>query len=168
MTNTAKAVVWDAVWLPFGGVQAVSGVASLNARFPGQWFQAETGLHYNWHRSYDPSLGRYTQVDPLGFVDGPNVFNYAAGSPQTFVDKDGRLIQFLIPIIVKAAAGAAAGDLVFQYFYRRYWRGDSAQKSLKCLNIVSPIYSGLAGAFGASWFRIMWRLNIMPLRFGPV
>jgi RHS repeat-associated protein len=30
--------------------------------------QLEAGLHYNWHRHYDPSLGRYTQPDPLGFV----------------------------------------------------------------------------------------------------
>ncbi|MEQ1713050.1 MAG: RHS repeat-associated core domain-containing protein, partial [Hyphomicrobium sp.] len=42
---------------------------TLNARFPGQWFQVESGLHYNWHRHYDPTIGRYTQPDPLVFVD---------------------------------------------------------------------------------------------------
>ena len=60
MTNAAKASVWDAVWQPWGGSHAITGTASLNARFPGQWFQSETGLHYNWHRQYDPSIGRYT------------------------------------------------------------------------------------------------------------
>jgi RHS repeat-associated protein len=89
MTSEAKATVWEAVWQPFGGLHAVTGAASINLRFPGQWFQAETGLHYNWHRSYDPSLGRYTQVDPLGFVDGPSVYGYAGGSPFRWVDKDG-------------------------------------------------------------------------------
>ena len=35
------------------------------AILPGQYFDAETGLHQNWHRDYDPSIGRYLQVDPL-------------------------------------------------------------------------------------------------------
>ena len=67
-----------------------TGAATLDARFPGQWFQAETGLHYNWHRSYDPTLGRYTQPDPLGFIDGPSVYGYAMSSPLRHVDQDGR------------------------------------------------------------------------------
>ncbi len=95
MTNAAKAVVWDAVWQPFGGLHSLTGTGTLSARLPGQWFQAETGLHYNWHRSYDPTLGRYTQPDPLGFVDGPSVYGYAGGSPQVYVDPDGR--QILTP-----------------------------------------------------------------------
>jgi RHS repeat-associated protein len=90
MTNAAKAAVWDAIFLPWGGVHAITGTATLDARFPGQWFQLETGLHYNWHRQYDPSIGRYTQADPLGFVDGPSVYGYAGGGPQRSVDPDGR------------------------------------------------------------------------------
>ena len=92
MTTAAKASVWDATWQPWGGVHSITGSASLDARFPGQWFQAETGLHYNWHRSYDPTLGRYTQPDPLGFVDGPSVYEYAKGSPGQAIDPDGRQI----------------------------------------------------------------------------
>lgn len=42
---------------------------NLNLRFPRQWFQLETGLHYNWHRHYDPTTGRNLQPHPLGFVD---------------------------------------------------------------------------------------------------
>jgi RHS repeat-associated protein len=90
MTNAAKAAVWDAVWLPWGAAHSITGTASLNARFPGQWFQSESGLHYNWHRHYDPSLGSYTQPDPLGFIDGPSVYGYAGGRPQMAVDLDGR------------------------------------------------------------------------------
>ncbi|MGE0056293.1 MAG: RHS repeat-associated core domain-containing protein [Hyphomicrobium sp.] len=45
-----------------------------------------------WHRHYDPTIGRYTQPDPIGFVDGPSVLAYAAGSPYVYVDKDGRRI----------------------------------------------------------------------------
>jgi len=90
MTNSAGTVVWSALYSPFGGAYTLSGSETLNARFPGQWFQLEAGLHYNWHRHYDPSLGRYTQPDPLGFVDGPSVFSYALSSPYRYVDKDGR------------------------------------------------------------------------------
>ncbi len=90
MTDAAKASVWAAVWQPWGGVHSNTGTASLDARLPGQWFQAETGLHYNWHRQYDPTVGRYTQPDPLGFVDGPSVYGYAKGAPQSLLDKDGR------------------------------------------------------------------------------
>ncbi|MEW5963835.1 MAG: RHS repeat-associated core domain-containing protein [Pseudomonadota bacterium] len=73
-----------------GAPQSITGSLVLNHRFPGQWFQLESGLHDNWHRHYDPSLGRYTQPDPLGFVDGPSVFAYVRGNPQAFVDLDGR------------------------------------------------------------------------------
>jgi RHS repeat-associated protein len=95
MTDSTKAAVWDAIWLPWGGVHSITGTATLNARFPGQWFQTETGLHYNWHRQYDPTLGRYTQPDPLGFVDGPSVYAYAGGLPQSLVDLDGENARLL-------------------------------------------------------------------------
>ncbi len=97
MTNTAKAVVWDAVFLPWGGVHAITGSATLDARFPGQWFQLESGLHYNWHRQYDPTIGRYIQADPLGFVDGPSVYAYANSSPIRLVDSDGRQVSVPAP-----------------------------------------------------------------------
>ncbi len=95
MTNSTKAAVWTAVWQPWGAAQSITGSATLNARFPGQWFQVEAGLHYNWHRHYDPSLGRYTQPDPLGFVDGPSVYGYVRGAPQVYVDPDGRFVWTL-------------------------------------------------------------------------
>ncbi len=103
MTDGAKAAVWTAVWAPWGAPHAITGTATLDARFPGQWYQMEAGLHYNWHRHYDPTLGRYTQTDPLGFVDGPSVYGYADGDSVVFVDKDGRVI---VRIIIGAAIGA--------------------------------------------------------------
>ncbi len=47
-----------------------------NLRFPGQYFDAETGLHYNFHRYDDSEIGRYIKVDPIGF-DGGDVNVYA-------------------------------------------------------------------------------------------
>jgi RHS repeat-associated protein len=89
MTNAAKATVWQATWKPWGEVQTLSGTNSNNLRFPGQYFQIETGLHYNHHRMYDPVTGRYTQPDPLRFVDGPSIYAYAKNSPYMRVDRDG-------------------------------------------------------------------------------
>jgi RHS repeat-associated protein len=65
MTDDTKAVVWDAVYRPFGEVHSITGTASNNLRFPGQYFLIEAGLHYNWHRHYDPTLGRFLRPDPI-------------------------------------------------------------------------------------------------------
>jgi RHS repeat-associated protein len=115
--------VWAAVWQPWGGHHSITGPASLDARLPGQWFQSETGLHYNWHRSYDPTVGRYTQPDPLGFVDGPSVYGYAVGLPMSGVDPDGRAVNIPIQVAMAycrvnpaacAAAAASTAEAVKQ------------------------------------------------------
>jgi uncharacterized protein RhaS with RHS repeats len=47
MTDASQAVVWNAYYWPCGGVRSIRGSASLNLRFPGQYFLVESGLHYN-------------------------------------------------------------------------------------------------------------------------
>jgi RHS repeat-associated protein len=90
MSNAAKAWVWRAQYEPFGAVHQIVGPAANDSRFPGQWFQLEAGLAYNWHRHYDATLGRYTQGDPLGLKtlrsDGPSVYGYVGQSPLMWVD----------------------------------------------------------------------------------
>ena len=93
MSDASKVMQWSAEYQPWGAVQSLSGPLSLDLRFPGQWFQLEAGLHYNWHRHYDPSLGRYTQPDPLGFVDGPSVYGYVKQNPMKHVDPKGRSLS---------------------------------------------------------------------------
>jgi RHS repeat-associated protein len=67
MTDASAALAWSAAYEPFGTVASVTVISSsIDLRFPGQWFQLENGLHYNWHRHYDASTGRYVQPDPLG------------------------------------------------------------------------------------------------------
>jgi RHS repeat-associated protein len=51
----------------------------VRKEFPGQYYDAETGLHYNGARFYDPQSGRYLQPDPLGQAAGLNIYPYASG-----------------------------------------------------------------------------------------
>ena len=89
LTDASKATVWSATWLPWGGAHITSGATAQNLRFPGQYFLIEQGLHYNWRRIYDPTTGRYTQPDPLGFPDGPARYAYAGNMPLMNVDRNG-------------------------------------------------------------------------------
>mgnify|MGYP001554069195 CR=1 FL=1 len=57
--------------------------------FAGQYFDNETGLHYNWNRYYSPETGRYIASDPLGLVAGLNVYNYVNGNPLWAIDPLG-------------------------------------------------------------------------------
>ena len=66
MTNAAGSVVWTAYYEPFGTVSSITGSLTENQRFPGQWFEIEAGLAYNWHRHYDSTIGNYASPDPLG------------------------------------------------------------------------------------------------------
>ena len=56
---------------------------------PGQYFDQETGLHYNYFRDYDAATGRYLQPDPLGTTAGLNLFLYAGGNPVVLIDPFG-------------------------------------------------------------------------------
>ena len=89
LTDSTKATVWQATYKPWGETQSISGTRTNNLRFPGQYFQIETNLAYNHHRHYDPTTGRYTQPDPLRFVDGPSIYAYAGSSPAMITDRLG-------------------------------------------------------------------------------
>jgi RHS repeat-associated protein len=95
MTDQAGRVVWTAEYEPFGKAtvdEDPDGDGQLvtnNLRFPGQYYDAETGLHYNWHRFYDPDTGRYLQPDPLGLDGGLNLYGYALNNPIAFIDSTG-------------------------------------------------------------------------------
>ncbi|MBB6561647.1 RHS repeat-associated protein [Acidovorax soli] len=97
----------DATTNPTTGTTSIPEV-TFNLRYPGQYYDKESNLHYNYFRSYSAERGRYTQADPIGLEGGFNRFGYVEGNALGFVDPYGLLtlddIAFLTP---ERAASAA-------------------------------------------------------------
>jgi len=82
--------VWSWDRDPFGnGQPAGSGTFVNNLRFPGQYYDSETGLFHNNARDYDPTTGRYIQSDPIGLAGGVNTYTYVRNNPLRYVDPKG-------------------------------------------------------------------------------
>ncbi len=89
MTDASGAVVWSAEYKPFGEATITVSTITNNLRFPGQYYDAETGLNYNYFRDYDPATGGYKQADPIGLWGGLNPYRYVRGNPVNFIDPSG-------------------------------------------------------------------------------
>ena len=89
LTDSTGAIVWAADYLPFGRADVNIATIDNNLRFAGQYYDQETGLHYNYNRYYDPSLGRYVRADPIGINGGINLYAYTANRPITSTDPFG-------------------------------------------------------------------------------
>jgi RHS repeat-associated protein len=79
--------------------------------FPGQHFDEASGLHYNYFRDYEPSIGRYVESDPIGLVAGLNTYAYVGGAPLSSVDPRGESA-----IGLGGSAGAALGGTIGSLF----------------------------------------------------
>lgn len=79
---------WDLLQTSFGDHPATALVSGfeLNLRYPGQYFDSETGLHYNYFRDYEPRTGRYSQVDPIGVRSGLIRYDYVTQRPLNSID----------------------------------------------------------------------------------
>ncbi len=89
MTDLSGSVVWSGEFKPFGEPLSVSGTITNNFRFPGQYYDSETGLHQNWWRDYKKEIGRYEQADPIGLAGGINLYAYVGNSPCNWIDPLG-------------------------------------------------------------------------------
>jgi RHS repeat-associated protein len=90
MTDSTGQVVWAADYKPFGEATVTVSTITNNLRFPGQYFDAETGLHQNGFRDYSPPRGGYIEADPVGIGYGFNhLYNYVGQKPTKATDPYG-------------------------------------------------------------------------------
>lgn len=126
-TDSTQSLLWrwdsDAYGLggPNEDVDGDGKATSVPLRFPGQIYDAQTQLNYNYYRDYDPKTGRYVQSDPIGLEGGLNTYGYAMGNPISFMDPYGLSTAFwdvpipkwipeiVIPGISSGAAAIGSG-----------------------------------------------------------
>ncbi|GAA6121153.1 RHS repeat-associated core domain-containing protein [Acidovorax sp. FG27] len=113
--DTSGNVRWSWLADPFGASAAneapTASMAPLKVslRLPGQVFDQESGLHYNYMRDYFPGTGRYVQSDPIGLRGGVNTFAYVGGHPLSYSDPSGLCPLFLaVPLV---GGGITAADV---------------------------------------------------------
>jgi RHS repeat-associated protein len=105
MTDGTGAVVWRAEHLPFGGIHSLPvSMVTNNLRFPGQYFDPETGLNQNFFRDYDAATGRYREPDPMADLSHRSLqsptfdtellspwYTYVGANPTNYIDPLGLL-----------------------------------------------------------------------------
>lgn len=156
LTDINGNVVWSATYTAFG--EAIVDPASTvvnNLRFPGQYYDAETGKHYNLHRYYDPRTGRYTQIDPIGFEAGDvemgrvnektflnqqkiNRYVYSLSNPNRYIDPDGAWPEEIHNRIIESVFSRGKYKLTEQQ--RKYLRQGSALADSKQFQGVEYSY----------------------------
>ncbi|TAN65985.1 MAG: hypothetical protein EPN17_15155 [Methylobacter sp.] len=114
--NDSK-IVWTWESEAFGNSlpdQNPSGLGDFvfNLRFPGQYYDAETGLFYNYFRDYDSKTGRYIESDPIGQSGGVNTYTYVRGNPIRWADSKGLCLEdaCIIEGTILITAGQAIVD----------------------------------------------------------
>jgi len=113
LTDSTNTVVWEGVYKPFGETEVNPNSSVVNNfRFAGQYYDQESGLHYNYHRYYDPRTGRYLRPDPIGLEGGINLFLYADGNPINLIDPMG-LIWITIDVDYHGVSNWSRGILKF-------------------------------------------------------
>ena len=97
-------IIWRAEYDPWGNILEEYNPDNIEQliRFQGQQYDAESGLHYNRHRYYDPYVGAYITQDPIGLLGGVNPYGYAYRNPVSLTDPLG-----LFALLFAAGAGLA-------------------------------------------------------------
>jgi len=109
VTEDTASVSWKAVYSPFGEAEILIGTVENPLRFPGQYYDQETGLHYNYFRYYNPQTGRYITPDPIGLEGGINLFGYVANNPINNIDPEALIIPLeWFEIVLHGYEGAKA------------------------------------------------------------
>ncbi|WP_147105077.1 RHS repeat-associated core domain-containing protein [Tateyamaria sp. syn59] len=103
IVDGSGAILWSATYRLWGKERGQWGDPTLcPIRFPGQWHDAESGLHYNRFRYYDPNVGQYLSIDPLGASAGTRAHGYVS-NPLHWIDPLG--LQRNFPASMPPRAG---------------------------------------------------------------
>lgn len=112
LTRGNGEVVWSAFYSSFGEAQVIpSSTVTNNFRFAGQYYDQETGLHYNYHRYYDPAIGRYLTPDPIGLAGGVNLYSYVQNDPVNLTDPRGLFIGSAGAKVIGKIMGRSAQEI---------------------------------------------------------
>ena len=122
----------------------MASTVTNNFRYPGQYYDAESGLHYNWMRYYDPTTGRYSTSDPISLYGGINLYTYVRGNTVNLTDPNG---EFVIGAMI--GAGVEIGKQAF-----RNYRNGCDMLNWRNYDLWDIGVSTLVGAFGPGWLSV--------------
>ncbi len=145
MTDHTGAIIWKAEYKAWGECKAEraksnffenSEIISNNIRFQGQYFDEETGLHYNRYRYYSPYVGRFVSKDPIKHIGGFNLYQYANNSTG-WTDPFGLSAVNTLKKIAEVRAGRSvtacsykeAGEILFGAFPNAQKSAGASDKS---------------------------------------
>jgi len=183
LTDEQGEIAWSAQYKAWGAAQEVISDAARSAgiqnpiRFQGQYFDHETGLHYNRHRYYDPGSGRYISQDPIGLSGGYNLYAYANGNPLSNIDPMGTDWRTAIGMTADWITGRGPADRTYgpqtsstqemmparrvqearQYWYKKNAKALSAGK---CTSTPLAPVTGYKGSFGLA--DLFWYAGLNP------
>ena len=123
-------VDWKARQQAFGATTELVKDIANPLRFPGQYYDGETGLHYNYFRYYDPEVGRYITSDPIGLDGGLNSYVYVVSNPVLYMDVFGDVAGIKLKHGENGARRASPEIM------------DSAVCMAGCLNLIITITEG--------------------------
>jgi RHS repeat-associated protein len=121
-TDASRTVVWhgknDTFGVHYPALQ--DNIGGMNLGFPGQYFDAESGIWYNGNRYYDSTYGRYTQVDPIGLAGGINPYVYVSSNPVNYIDPLGLAKICMRPLEAASMFGLGMVGKLYhqQIFYK--------------------------------------------------
>lgn len=112
LMNSSGQIVWSADYMAFGSARVDKKDVDNPLRLPGQFFDWETGLHYNGARYFSPELGRFLSHDPVKILTGMNFYCYSGNDPLNNADPAGLWGWPSWKTVATVAAAVAVGVIV--------------------------------------------------------